>query len=664
MKNLETTPVQLTGGAGLVSRPTRNYLPGEYANLLNVTLTNRGSIIKRKPANGLKHPHATPLLRMIGSWGPSAVYSSQITDNGTAGAAYQDTLSPTLYYSYGNNEIRQMTITNYDAFKTALYSAAAVDGGFPDLEGQDYFTFEGCFQYNNKAYFIILVTNKYVDGASTVNYRNILYVIEATGFRDFKAEEPISISLSTSLFEPVFINTQNYPSTVSFNPVPAEYVSSYFIYKNRLWIHSLDTILFSKATDLQRFATADGGGFFKFPGKNITDAVFLGNNIYVIFDTSISVLTYQTDPNIDSSIIDISNGIGGKSACIYGDTVYVLDFNNIYAVNGNNVSIFAELQRSLLGAYPQYATSHTDLINASSTGLNIEAFDGFLYFTGYNLYFSTKQGSIWCVGRGSGVGMYKISLEDGHISEETFSKNGEGIGRNPCDMKVIAYSTGLKTDHRMFMLFARTSSIFNYASGSFFYNLNNSFFINNISSREAGVDSFSNPTGTSLTVRPIIVEIEIKRWSPDGFMYNQKKFRHLMVHGKIPSLVKNAVLTDASTYSPELDILILSGSRQKELLDTKSLSTVVHANLDQFSIAYDGTKGFSYRINQRLTNLDIIFRTKNDYVDQDISEWAEFGDNSATSAAIASLMEINDVSFVWTPLLSGTDNDKRYKSPY
>jgi hypothetical protein len=644
MQDTEVLSVPFAG-RGQVDNASGVYFPGDYESLRNVIITPEGTLRKREPAKGLRHDRTVPIHKIIGSWGPHILFSSFDNVGG----------NPRVLYSSKFTEIKPATLSNLAAFKTTL----ATQSGYSS--GTSYVLIEKMFQYLDDMYAVIVHSNKDTVGAITTFTRK-LYVVKIIDYNNATSHSDIVIEFDLTLANLVSFGTQTtaIDTSAPFRLIPVPPVPNSFTFKERAWVASGDTLYFSKATDVIKFAPGDDGGFFKFPAKVIKDVVALGDLIYVIFEDSIHVITYNTSPNVDAKVSIISSGEGGKSATVYGDTVFVLNHTSIYTVNGTNVSKLLDLTVPLTSTIASVgATNLNTLTDASVTDLKIVAYKNALYVLARRIHYNNASGTIDGINFKSDVytiyttgRMFRISLDNGSCSQYHYSQT---VAKwHAADLAVVFFGAGVEESSRLFVLLANTTEV---RYGSIFHSFEGIYSGGLPPSKitDYGLDSFVDEDDeTSLTVGPIECLISIKNIIPDGVGYWQKKWRVLQIQGKLPSTILDAEADEQDLsvpYVPELLVSVQAFNKAHQLVMSTAFSELEFSNNRA-----EASSGYAYAINQRSPSMGIVIQTRTDYEPRD---WGDISD----PYILASKLELVDLSFLWTKLRSMSNNGRRFSTP-
>lgn len=642
MQDVEVAPVTLTG-RGHVQSESEAYVPGDYYSLQNMIITPEGTLKKRLPAHGFFHNNTIKLNKIVGSWGPNVMYASYNEATG----------EPLIYQSLNDTQIVPCNLLNMVPFKAALVTAS----GFS--VGTNFLLVEGFVQYGEVQYAIVLHSNVQYDvfNPNSARYTQKYYSVRVDGYSNSQATAQAFMtfdSAPSSLvpFATFFVDH----NTFSHRAVPTNPVAGYKIFKERFFIAVGDTVYFSKGTDPAKFATVDDGGFFKFPGKVIKSFEAIGDNIYVIFENSISVINYSTSPNVDAKVTVISEGVGGKSSCVYTGSVYVLDHFNIHVIQGNNVSKLIELNVPLTSTNKvTYPVSYNDLSNGKVIGLHMEAFADALYVTKRWVKFASNGSIYYTKYEGSGE-VYRVDLKDGNTSKHVYKQNA--VTHLPADLAVVSFGFGIEESSRLHVMCA--SSAANSYSG-FHHSLFDGFMIgpaygNVLDILEHGLDSFSNAAGTSLLISPIEVDLELRGFSPDQLFYKQKKWRSVQVQANLPVITLNSTVDAVPVWAGELELTLFAHNKFIQALSSAHLlSEVLYANSPAV-----GVNGYKYGINQRTPSLGMRIKTRSDYTPKD---YTQFALAQGLDYIKASQCEIVELSLLWSHIKSLSNNGLRFSQP-
>lgn len=643
MNILEQAPIPLAG-PGLVSKSSVNYGPGEYAKLTNLVISDAGTLKKRKPVIGLHSStfNADFPERVVGVLGSDALISKY------------DYVANThkIYRSLSSNFLSLYSVSSDAAIKTAMDAVT----GFTGTER--YYYVQGIFTYNNTMYWIYLAVNRTLAG-STYTYSSRTFIVPSTYNYTNPDQDVGQATYTGSVYAVETANwSESYVFSATQGPVPYIPVVSYFVHKERVIIASRDTVYFSKATDPTKWAVADDAGFFKFPGKSIKKVLALGDLIYTVFDTSIHVATYGTSPNVDLRIDLISDGVGGEDAALYGDTLYVLNFTNIYVVKGSNVSKLVDID-TFLGNTPGWQSTNqaTTLNQAFAPSLKIHVWDDAIYFYFRQIRIAAADKSIFHVRYQSytpygGADMFRLDLKNGHISRFTF---GYGGANYLVADSVTTISAVRNSDSRMYLMHA--DSFF----GNIFYFAKNQKFYPNPANPLSntpyfGLDSYGFGGGPDKNTCTIPIEMQIKNFSPDGLSYMYRKFRSLEMQADLPSMHTGAV------YEPELELVVEAGiptayAGAKPYNSTKVISEVLGPSGVEIATSNIVTS-YRYGLNQRARNIDVTLRTRASIKSyySGSTNFQEGGTYNGIQKALATLMELVDITTLWTPSNKGASN--------
>lgn len=652
VNQIETSPI-LLAGKGLARRPTDNFEPGEYYEIVNLDLTTRGSLVPRPPVQAFFYESGVD------------AYHNHIA--GLFGSYTLMGMVNTAPYLAKVYSLEQLT-TGWAAYATAVMAlrpTVATDGGFTDSK----VTLLRFFLYNGREYAMTQVTYRPNGTPDSVVY---LIVSSAPQISPILPNSWAAHVLGPAYlfsFTEVGIYTNKatyYTNNIRF----AKFlINDFVVHKDRLWIAINDTVYFSEAGDPTNFVPPDGG-FFKFPYANIKSLEALDESIYVIADSSINVISYSTDPNVDSEVDLISDRIGGEDSTVLGDTIYTIKPTAIFAINGHNVSKLFDLNVRLQDTSDS-RLSHNGAAFISpgsfkgTFSLQIESFEDGLYILPRFIKPSTEgQTSPWDVsyvpasfGVAGFPDIFKLDLETGFFNSYNFGSND-----SPVDM-LFNPTEDITNQTRLFFL----------ALGPFTFP-RRVFTMGNRPQIPTTPLSATNPTFSSSTGDPHIdsyvsnaalgtfyseypmYRIFIKNFSPDDSRFDFKKIRSLEFDLKVPYKLNPAL----TSFDPALQLVLWAGE------DAGSIpSSVVGAEVNTFLTSYLSTAAQSTHltdtlaetvrigVNQRCKKFSLELYCPsyayNTYSHPGGLPWP----NSNTKA---SDFELSEIRVLWTPISRGPVN--------
>lgn len=649
-------PVQLAG-KGFFRKSSNNYEPGEYHDLQNLIITDAGTLKPRPPFQSLKHPLLTKLNNFIGysslgEGGRTSAYSS-FTSTGFSPSVYKATDTANASVS-----------VNYAALQTTLLA------GLPPAEftANRRIQFEGLFDYNQKTYAIVWFSGY---NGSNANSGYLRVIEDTSAFGVFQGGSAVSA--------PVYMVQRGW-SITTYNPpnnpaYPQKPMVDWILHKERLWLASNDTVYFSAATNPLDF-TVPAGGFFRFTNKQIKNLVAVGDTVYVIFDDSISAITYQVDPNLDSTVAVVSGVVGGDGACLYGDVVYVVKNESIYQISGHNIDKVMDLSLALREQY-----SERIMNTADGDGLPLTAGKNFEYkMVGWNdaLYILPRhivlnvdslslpsspydyQYSNSDVAFHSG-GLFRVSLTNGSISRYLY--RGSSI---PADMMYLGPEDQFNQNKLMLLFYHPLSNRIGYMGSSpkFWYDIGavgsaenaTSGFDKNV--RFWHLDYYSDEPGTSLLVEPINIFMRIMNFSPDNMHWLMKKFRSIVLNGDFPRFWNGTEFVDytrlkigVGAYSNDTD-----GVATNIVIDELLTSYTPPPALASV-IAATEPRSYRYGCNQRSKDITILIYSDTSLLPglRPLSDYTT--EATRIERLIESNVEIVDIRTLWSYLGRGPTND-------
>lgn len=210
-------------------------------------------------------------------------------------------------------------------------------GTHPLVDGPttyDYRTVVGVFQYNNKAYYII--EECITSGTGAPGQARFRVVRCDTQKHIMSVGDPFVLAVD--------LGANSGPaSSATAALIPKDrsecIFRSFFIHKERLFIVCEGGVFFSKATDPMVWAVPDGG-FVKVADSLDYTAVPLSDSVYITTTKGLHLFTYSSDPNADSSMRKIADGMF-LSVCVVNDRVFTLSKESFYEVVNSNL---AEIQ--------------------------------------------------------------------------------------------------------------------------------------------------------------------------------------------------------------------------------------------------------------------------------------------------------------------------------
>lgn len=303
------SPVPLIG-KGYTQRPNATYDNGEYPLFNNVFIKDEGMEtrngitgldIYRPGSDNMDSPkNFSNMMGFIGSF--TKVGTNYVM------AAGQDSMIAT----------RQLSLTDTAGF--AYWSPTNLQA---TQTGINFWVPIKVFTYQDRT---IIVTMKAIPNATNDGIQRFEYY---WGKQD---EYGPASTLPT---------TWNLIASRSGTPVinsPEDFINA-FIWKDRLWLITFDTVYFSGiGTEVnQANFTSPVGGFIKYPDR-IKSVEYLRDTLYVICENGIYTMTYNADPNVDAVNLIVSNNQGGDSSCIHEGTVYFTDGDSLFTIGNGNVN--------------------------------------------------------------------------------------------------------------------------------------------------------------------------------------------------------------------------------------------------------------------------------------------------------------------------------------
>lgn len=658
------TPVTLQG-RGLVERGGDYYEPGEYSRFQNLDITPQGTIKKRLSAQGYKYNAGagSKLDRIIGHYEENPVF-----------AYYDQLIDTTFIMSTDELSVLPSGNSNYVTnFKNPVFATAALDASHVNRT----ISVEGFFKYNKNQYVISHASGwfTYNDafGTPMISYQHKVVVSKAdtSNYDYFVGDLGIYNSAHGLAFG---VDPIDFRDADANKAVLRPFVTCFLFHKDRLVIAAEDTVYLSKATDPLTFTPASGGAFFKFPDKRINKVVALGDNIYVIFDSSIAVLTYNTDPNTDGQVRLISDAVGGEDAAIYGDTIYVVRASDIYAVNGTNVTKVADINARNMMTNTDPVTHTALLVNVmagTTYQVKCAAYDGYLYIINRLVKkvsnTQNKSNLYYCALNDDNYPAYKLNLETGTLTKLVYNADKK------LPVADLIYIPVQGREHDKIVMVSRTPSTadqihtFYHSKGNRFrYGVGVNDFYADLNSGQFGIDSFSTANGATFNTYPIPIVMQLQGLSPAHLRYMVNKFRSLKMQAALPQW--HYYLPSEGTDS-ELELIVDAG-RALSSYDTGvgNLVTVLTPNDKTVRLDPDGgtsespifgnADSYRYGFNQRAKTITLTIRTRSSVVAKP-GVWTDYTPGLGGSTYVQqTFFELVDLAMLWTPTRRGPTNKR------
>lgn len=658
-------PVELAG-AGYTYRPNDKYEPGEYRRLLNMDITNDGTVVNRPSAQGYLHSPTHQLFRTIGTSSSTAAVTS---------AGEVAGIEDIYYYGYGTGEASWgFTSSDFNTYFVPLLDSAteSIAGTRSSKELQ----FQGTFKYNDRHYLLVFYTFNIV--ATNTKY-GCLLVLSAPGLGT------VLPPASTFTYNGSILSTESWNiSNLNFMLLsrPKFKVPNFILQGERLWFASEDTVYFSAATSPDNFASPSGG-FFKFADMNIKKILNVGDLIYVFGDSSIKIIQYATDPNTDARVTNVSGVVGAEDAVVLGDSIYCIKPNALYEVRGTNVSKVMDLKIDFVRTDDRPVISRADTTihpeDAWSFNLKLEAFNNSLYIIPrFVLYFANMTASTAhpykvyyapqnLVGLTNPnldpqVGMYHLNMDNGALSQYVFGSNGV-----PIDCIYIPVEDILNQTRLLVLGYHSDEGWRAFSFGTrprFYFSSSNAYY--------EQVDDFCldacGGNGSELRYEIPIFMLWIRHFSPDNLRNIIKKFRRISLEANLPTYWDTA----SSTYKPLFKLQVWAGLAQSIIgdtnIDTKSAllnEVIIPSTLNDGQAI---SASYAYGINQRARQVDIFVGSYDYSNPTGLSRYGLFAPLSYTQAEINALssssnlipviqapaFEVSDIRTYWSYLGRGT----------
>ena len=557
-------------GLGFVAKRKRNYNPGEYRTLKNVEL-HKGMIRNR---DGVRSTYALDTVAP-GITNPYSIIGFMDSD-----AIVVTKTTHTTYGVNGNSTLWAPTSLPVPAGTTSFHRILFY------------------VRYNKVHYWI---THKYT---------------EAGAVHEFWAySEPVN-----PLAAPSVIVFADLTATLLFT-LANEYqamATNAYIHKERLVITTNRGIYLSKATDPLVFA-APLGAFFKFPEQNINYSMAVKDTIIILCDSSIYVLTYSADPNLDSTVRQLSDALGGDHGVIHNSTPYFVNNTGIYTVNGvslDNVSswIFEfDYKRSkLVSANGYIIVLLRDIQNYNN---NFSIFDA-NYFNDIGYKFAPTDTAVKPAMNNN---VFFMNMETGSVHVLDFKDSLDTAEKGYVVDIAIPFKKDFFGSNEIFLL---TNKFISNVAGILTYKGNIYRLENNQDTSNIFIfDEIAKSDGTIKRYKPNY-QIEIE-YTPDGNEYLFKKFRSLEIMGTFP----------------------FNDFGLQWCMDTSVYNAVIDVNDDNSFFVNDRLHHpFRVGINQRGRSINLFLATKNPTVELGVGGFYD-------------QLEISDMRLLWT--YTGRSNEKK-----
>jgi hypothetical protein len=520
MNPIEATPLQLPG-RGLTVKGNAQYLPGEYDEMSNLEVTPSGTIGNRKGFNFAvnKDGSNSPTVgrgRFFGTYGPWPIYSG-------LEIVYQNP-------AYPGPEYDLPTVSGQP-----YAEEPDIAPEFPEFTSGDTETLGGGLEavwYYNDAIYYLYSTVRSDDDIGSLR---AFYVVREAHYYDLNIPAPLgSENVPGSPYTSHLVHAQTstdsgYASANSFgvfNLWANVGVKGHMIFRERAWFATVDTVFCSKATDPSSWIPPDGF-FVKFPKQEIKQILGLNDLVYVFQDTSIHVIQYGTDPNVDGEVTIISKELGAEAAIAVGDIVYFIKGESLYAISGTNIQKITDLQ---LGIQPLPNEQNR------SYSLALNAFDNVLYFFPRTVVAGDGFGHDW-LGNGTyephneNTRIFRFDLETQFFSsfdvQESLEVNERFHGAYPVDMVAVT-SESWDNQGALYFVFNTQYDRFSPAATI------DAAVIGYIDVNQVFTDAIPGDqrVGEAKPDRLIVspsFDMRVKQWSPDTTPYYMRKYRSIVL---------------------------------------------------------------------------------------------------------------------------------------
>lgn len=315
MANVTIQSMIPLAGKGHAYRLNGGYTAGEYKQLVNCELNDLGYIVSRRGIhlcgmNTVDENNLPPYYQcreFLGHSGQGAIVGF---NNGQRAV-------------YGDPDIADKEMWNIDDL---------------DPGGDSYDVVKKFIRYNGQNYWI----SHFKSGT-------------ICGFRVRYSQEAEDVPDNTGVID--LTTVTGHSVSVNLEAAIDNQIKNAFMHKERMWVALGNAVYFSKPTDPSVWAVPDGG-FFKFNEARVNYALASRDSVYVICDSSIYVITYSADPNLDAVVIKIDDSGGGDYATVYNGNVYYVKDDSLNVITNNNVSRVMDLNLGFWGEEGNYTKLH------------------------------------------------------------------------------------------------------------------------------------------------------------------------------------------------------------------------------------------------------------------------------------------------------------------
>lgn len=612
----ELIDIQL-GGRGIVFKPNGRYLPGEYSDLVNIDLSQNGSLINRPPALGFRRKWGldnSPPSHILGNYGNGQIVSDTNAQIGWAVGSNLHIPSNTSYFAVDPS----INVTGPQWVAAVIvYTYRGSVGAFDeDTEWGKIthfaVTWSNWWEYGEFVYLQGYVEFSDITSAGDVIGTTFITRADRSLFHN-SLTAPFGGGWGGPLFQMLqalrsnggvtakFVESETWdysatpitdywdpPTDLGYRTTAGGPVSEYrtvggFIHKDRWWFATRNTVYFSAVSDPLNYTPPDGG-FFRFPNEGITSLIALGDLVYVFNSAGIYIISYDTDPNLDSQISQISAFDGALDACILNDVIYFCSFNALHRITGTNIEKVTDLdypvrvptsdRLRVLGSY---------LESGHNPKMEIDSLNGQLYILYYRLISNSSKAKTPYTWSRASLGLvfnapeypaenlplkhfFHMDPDSGFSTAYEFPTMGMVLQVSACAEldKALGSRLGLVTTssptetltpaHYTTLMVSRWSYYPNNDNNEY-----NTMVAGNILDHiEGAIDVYPNGFFTGWNTSTINMALRIPHFSAEELdFYNFKKFRSIEMDLNVPTYVLAG--GDVNAPNPALTLSLQSG---------------------------------------------------------------------------------------------------------
>jgi len=526
-------------GRGFSPRSQGNYAPGEYRRLTNVEVTREGALRNRRAVRSVTRPYTwddVPTSVTYNSYGTGTWDAAVGSANFTVAKPIRNPgiflghLNEWAVFTTGTNEGRVFATNRSGVIE--MYATTWLMGAGSDALGC---YVAGFHRYNNKNYWVNVHVAGNVSTNVQLNYKCLVTTFDPAVFPKGNSDDANSLNGAPgpTLFGIAFNGVADASSTPASMSANMQIVST-FMFKNRMWIANQNTLYASKVSDPLTWAVPNGY-FLRFPDDQINCVVAVRDSIYILGDSSIWVLNYSEDPNLDATVTRLSEGIGADYGCVYEDVVYFARYDSLYSIENNRVNKVLDLNYNIPPGDDNYtlkAVSYLDYIillwqkwiYTSVTGPPVPGGSGNLTakFRSYPVTVPGKDKMITCAWLNmENAASHKFLFSD---QQDIFATADKGA-LNMADIYLVPFEDSNNRQSLYFHSTGNTVSDPGYVRG---YTYVIDWDVDDFVAGGNYYDTLCKANGNVEVWTPRL-DIEIDSYAPDDAEFYIKRFRHVML---------------------------------------------------------------------------------------------------------------------------------------